>query len=305
MAYSVVALAGGVGGAKLADGLARFLPPGSLSVIVNTGDDFTHYGLSISPDLDTVMYTLGGVAHPVNGWGLEGDTQLMLGMMRQYGDPGWFGLGDKDLATHLLRTQWLGAGLRLTEVTDRLSAALGIRSAILPLSDEPAPTMVDTVEHGWLPFQEYFVRLRWQPVVRSLRITTVPGTPEAEAALRDADLIVICPSNPVLSVRPILQAGKYREMIQSHRVPCIAVSPLIGGKAVKGPAAKLMQELSMEPTAQGTADYYGDLIDGFVVDNADQVSGPRVLKTDILMRHVGDRIRLASEVIEWVRSWNR
>ncbi len=216
---SIVALAGGVGGAKFADGLARCLPPGALTVIVNTGDDFRRYGLAISPDLDTVTYTLGGLAHPVNGWGIEGDTQQMIGMLRRYGDDAWFGLGDKDLATHLLRSQWLAEGATLTQVTRRLSQALGIASVILPMSDDPAATEVDTVEYGVLPFQEYFVRYRWQPTVRQVLIGTAARPSErALAALDTANLIVVCPSNPMLSIEPILSCG-FRAPLAARRVP--------------------------------------------------------------------------------------
>ncbi len=316
---SVVALAGGVGGAKLADGLARLLPPGALTVIVNTGDDFRHYGLAISPDLDTVMYTLGGVANIVNGWGLEGDSQQMLGMMRQYGDDAWFGLGDKDLATHLLRTQWLEEDITLTEVTQRLSKALGIQSRILPMSDNSIPTVINTAEYGELTFQEYFVRYRWQPTVAPIVIrgeSTSPimydgeaiMTDEGVSALQNADLIVFCPSNPMLSIDPILNAEPCRDLIENRSVPCVAVSPLIGGQAVKGPAAKLMKELGMEVSSNSIAHYYEGLIDGIVVDRADQVDADRALKVlpaDILMRNVEDRARLAGEILEWMTSWTR
>ncbi len=315
---SVVALAGGVGGAKLADGLARCLPPGVLTVIVNTGDDFRHYGLAISPDLDTVMYTLGGVANNVNGWGLEGDTQQMLGMMRRYADAAWFGLGDKDLATHLLRTQWLAEGITLTEVTQRLSAALGIHSRILPMSDEAMPTLINTVEYGQLPFQEYFVRYHWQPTLKPGQIDgqdLLPiqfdgeayASPQVLDALRGADLIIVCPSNPLLSIMPILETVGFQEVLAVRKAPCIAVSPLIDGKAVKGPAAKLMAELNMPVSAQGVLEfyhkYYDNVLDGIVIDSADQVDAERVLSTDILMQSLEDRTRLAKELLEWVTRW--
>jgi LPPG:FO 2-phospho-L-lactate transferase len=302
---NVLALAGGVGGARFADGLAAILPPGTLTVIVNTGDDFRRYGLSVSPDLDTVMYNLAGLAHPVNGWGLDGDTQQMLGMMRRYGDDAWFGLADKDLATHLLRTQWLAEGKTLTEVTRRLSSSLGITNTILPMSNDPAPTLVDTVEHGVLPFQEYFVRHRWQPTVREVRVAHgVAGTDQAREALQNADLIIICPSNPLLSILPILEVEGYRALLQNRRSPCIVISPIIRGQAVKGPAAKLMIEIGLEASAQGILDYYKDVADSIVIDSADSVdgmTGVRALKTDILMRDPADRARLAKEVVEWIK----
>ncbi len=306
----VVALAGGVGGAKLADGLYRCLPPGALTVIVNTGDDFRRYGLAISPDLDTVMYTLAGLAHPVNGWGLAGDTQQMLGMLRRYGDDAWFGLGDMDMATHLLRTQALAAGQTLSEITDALSSALGIMARLLPMSDDAVPTMVETLEHGTLAFQEYFVRYRWQPTVRRLyyngadRARPAPGLLDA---LAQASAIVICPSNPLLSIEPILQIPGIRAALERRTAPCVAVSPIIAGQAVKGPAAKLMAELSMEVSAAGVAQYYGTLIDGLVIDSADRdvQIAPRKLVTNTFMQTIDDRVRLAGEVLEWMGSWNQ
>lgn len=306
----VVALAGGVGGAKLADGLYRCLPPGSLTIIVNTGDDFKRYGLAISPDLDTVMYTLAGLAHPVNGWGLAGDTQQMIGMLRRYGDDAWFGLGDMDVATHLLRTQALAAGQTLSEVTDALSSARGVTARLLPMSDDPVPTMVDTLEQGTLAFQEYFVHYRWQPTVQRLwydgadRAHPAPGLLDA---LAQASAIVICPSNPMLSIEPILQVPGIRAALEKRTAPCVAVSPIIAGQAIKGPAAKLMAELSMEVSPAGVAEYYGTLIDGLVVDGADrdiQIE-QRKLVTNTLMQTIDDRVRLAGEVLEWMGSWNQ
>jgi LPPG:FO 2-phospho-L-lactate transferase len=306
----VVALAGGVGGAKLVDGLARHLPPGALTVIVNTGDDFTRYGLAISPDLDTVMYTLAGLAHPVNGWGLAGDTQQMIGMMRRYGDDAWFGLGDMDLATHLLRTQALASGKPLSQVTTWLAGALGLTVRLMPMSDDRVATMVETVEHGTLVFQEYFVRYRWQPTTTRLwydgadRARPAPGVLEA---LAQATAIVVCPSNPLLSIEPILRVPGLRSALAQRTAPCVAVSPIIAGQAVKGPAAKLMAELSMEASSAGVSAYYGSLIDGLVVDAADQdvVIQQRRLVTNTLMTTFDDRVRLARDVLGWVESWRR
>jgi len=322
---SVVTLVGGVGGAKFADGLARCLPPGSLTAIVNTGDDFTRYGLTISPDLDTVMYTLGGLAHPVNGWGLEGDTAQMLGMLKRYGDDAWFGLFDRDVATHLLRTQWLTQGISLTEVTRRLSDALAIPSPILPMADRVAPTLIDTLEYGVLPFQEYFVRYHWQPTVtRVILPDGIPATRAALDALARADLIIIGPSNPLLSVEPILNCIGVRETIAARRaagVRCIALSPIVAGQAIKGPAAKLMQELDLPVSASGVADRYEAVIDGFIVQTGDWpypvaeigavsaggavgTSGTlsrtlSILETEIVMHSLTDRARLAEEVLTW------
>ncbi len=204
---SVVALAGGVGGAKLVYGLAQIVPAERLTVVGNVADDFELYGLHISPDLDTVMYTLAGIANPETGWGVAGDSWQMLDMLVRYGEEGWFRLGDRDMATHLLRTYWLAQGLSLTEVTTRLASALGVRQRLLPVTDDPLATLVDTVEYGTLAFQEYFVRRRWQPVARRVWFDGAEMarmTPAVAQALAEADLIILCPSNPVLSIAPIL-----------------------------------------------------------------------------------------------------
>lgn len=308
----IVALAGGVGGAKLAHGLARILPPNHLTIIVNTGDDFVHRGLNISPDLDTVMYTLGEIANPKTGWGIDGDTFQNYEMLERYGVAPWFRLGDRDLATHFLRTEALKNGQTLTQVTRQLSQALGIQQTILPATDDPFATLVDTQEYGRLEFQEYFVKFRWQPTVVGL---SYKGEGEAQAtnmaldAIHHADLIVICPSNPLLSIEPILRLGGMREAIQSRHVPCIAVSPLIGGKAVKGPAAKLMEELHLDASVKGIAAYYTGLIDGLVMDTADTDAVEELRKvapalslivTQTLMETIEDRERLAGEILKWI-----
>jgi LPPG:FO 2-phospho-L-lactate transferase len=303
----IVALAGGVGGAKLADGLMRCLPPGALTVIVNTGDDFVHYGLNVSPDLDTVMYTLAGIADPVNGWGLAGDTRQMVEMMQRYGVEGWFGLGDKDMATNLLRTQALANGKRLSEITTQLASALGIPARLLPMSDDRVATIVETAEQGTLAFQEYFVRYRWQPVVTHLSYDgagdarPAPGVLEA---IDSAAAIVICPSNPLLSIEPILQVPGIRDALERRKVPCVAVSPIIAGQAVKGPAAKLMAELSLDPSVAGVATYYGSLIDGLVADKEDHNVRIRqqLLVTNAWMRTLEDRTRLAGEIFSWMET---
>ncbi|MBX3081324.1 MAG: 2-phospho-L-lactate transferase [Anaerolineae bacterium] len=302
----VVALAGGVGGAKLADGLARVLPPGALTVIVNTGDDFTHYGLHVSPDLDTVMYTLAGIAHPVNGWGLADDTRQMIEMMKRYGDEAWFGLGDRDLATNLLRTHALANGWSLSQITHDLASRLGVTSHLLPMSDMSVATNVDTIEMGILKFQEYFVRHRWQPVVKRVLYEGAESAypaPGVKEALETATMIVICPSNPVLSVEPILRVQGMRAALEARTVPCVVVSPIVAGAALKGPAAKLMAELDLEPSVIGIADYYGRLIDGIVIDNEDSASSQHIkqpsLASNIVMREVTDRVRVAREVLAW------
>ncbi len=306
---NVVALAGGVGGAKLAYGLAQTLPPGQLTIVGNVADDFVHYGLHISPDLDTVLYTLAGVANPATGWGLAGDTRQMFDMLARYGEDVWFGVGDRDLATHVLRSHWLVQGMTLTAITARLAEQLGVEPRLLPVTDDRVATMVETREHGVLGFQEYFVRHRWQPTVTRVWFDGAEAarmTEQVAAAFAAADAIVLCPSNPVLSIAPILAVPGVREAILSRRGPCVAVSPFIGGQAVKGPAAKLLPELGLDISPGGVASYYGDLLDGLVVDEADrddagQVGVP-VLVTKTLMQSDDDKRRLAREVLAWVGS---
>jgi LPPG:FO 2-phospho-L-lactate transferase len=297
-----VALAGGVGGAKLVEGLAACLPGGALTVIGNTGDDFRHYGLHVSPDLDTLMYTLAGIAHPINGWGIADDTRQMLSMLARYGEETWFGLGDRDLATNILRTHWLAQGAPLSAVTQRLCARLGIATRLLPMTDDPLATVVYTLEHGRLAFQEYFVRYRWQPTVQRLVYEGAETARPAEgvlAALEAAEAIIICPSNPLLSIEPILQVRAIRQAIMVRRAPCLAVSPIIAGAALKGPTVKLMTELGLRADVAGVAEYYGGLIDALVVDHADgDVRIPqRRFVTDIRMMTPADRRRLAEEVL--------
>ncbi len=302
----VVALAGGVGGAKLALGLLRALRPEQLTVIVNTADDFVYYGLPISPDLDTVMYTLAGIANPETGWGVAADTTHMLDMLARYGEAPWFRLGDHDLATHLLRAAWLAQGQTLTQVTRRLAEALGVQSALLPMTDAPVHTIVYTREQGRLEFQEYFVRYRWQPVVERIEYAGAESalpTPAVLAALAAADIVVICPSNPLLSVAPILALSGVRAALRQK--PCVAVSPIVAGQALKGPAAKLMAELGWDVSPLAVARYYGDLLDGFVLDVrdrdgfSDQDFPCRVLVTDTVMQNDGDKLRLAREILRW------
>ncbi|HEX2621882.1 MAG TPA: 2-phospho-L-lactate transferase [Phototrophicaceae bacterium] len=299
----VTVLVGGVGGAKLAYGLAQIVPPENLTIIVNVGDDFWHYGLKVCPDSDTIMYTLSGLVDPVNGWGLSGDTTNMLEMIRKYDEEPWFGLKDRDLATHLLRTQMLHQGQRLTEVTQFLSQRLGIRCALLPVTDQEVSTMVDTVEHGELEFQTYFVRHRWQPRVKSIRYRGIEAaklTPEVEQAITTADIILFGPSNPWLSIEPILAIPGLRDLIQSRAVPRAAVTPIIAGQAVKGPAAKMMQELGYEVSPASVADFYGDTINTFIIDDKDlnlRTLNLRTLNFDTMMNNDGDKIRLARQVL--------
>jgi LPPG:FO 2-phospho-L-lactate transferase len=303
----VVALAGGVGGAKLAVGLANVLAPDQLTIIGNVGDDFELYGLHISPDLDTVMYTLAEVANPATGWGLAGDTWQMLDMLKCYGEEAWFRLGDRDLATHVLRTQWLAHGITLTEVTGRLARGLGVRHRFLPVTDDSLRTMVDTVEEGPLGFQEYFVRRHWQPTVTRVwyegadraRLTT-----QVETVLQEARIIIVCPSNPVLSIMPILAVPGLRAALEQRRGTCIAVSPFIGGKAIKGPAVKIMGELKLDISPRGLVGYYDGLLDGLVIDEADRECVAEedipLLVTRTLMQSAEDKERLARECLEWV-----
>ena len=307
-AINLVALAGGVGGAKLADGLARTLPPASLTVVVNTGDDFEHFGLRICPDLDTVCYTLAGLANPQTGWGRAEESWRAMEAVAQLGGPTWFRLGDRDLGTHLERTRRLEAGERLTQITRDFCRAWGIEVTVLPMSDAALSTRVITAE-GELPFQEYFVQRRCQPHVRGFRLAGLKAAqpaPEVLASLHEAEAVIICPSNPWVSIDPILALPGIIPTLEGK--PVVAVSPLIGGKAVKGPAAKMFQELGVEPSALAVAQHYQRFLTGFVLDrvDADQSEAVRALGvtplvTDILMRTVPDRARLAREVVDFTR----
>lgn len=302
----VVALAGGVGGARLAHGLAQILPPDHLTVIVNTADDFEHLGLAMSPDLDTVMYTLAGLANIETGWGVAGDTFAFLAALGRVGGETWFRVGDRDLATHVERSRRLWAGQTLTEVTRSFCAALGVGPAVLPMTDDWVRTMVQTAD-GELDFQDYFVRLRCEPVVTGFRfqgLAEASPTGEVLAALRAAEVIVFCPSNPFVSLAPILGLDGVRDAICQAGRPVVAVSPIIGGQAVKGPAAKMLVELGLEVSARAVARHYAGLINAFVLDTADaayqpdlEAGGLRVLVTDSLMRSETDRARLAREVL--------
>ncbi|MBL8096552.1 MAG: 2-phospho-L-lactate transferase [Anaerolineales bacterium] len=302
---SVVALAGGVGGAKLAHGLALVLPPERLTIVVNTGDDFEHLGLSISPDLDTVMYGLAGVANPATGWGRADEGWRFMETVRAYGGPDWFNLGDRDLATHVLRSERLRQGASLTTVTRELCTALGIGPRVLPMSDEPVRTRVDT-EVGELAFQQYFVAQRCAPRATAIRFAgaeTARPSPEVRRALAEADLIVICPSNPFLSIDPILAVPGMRAAVQAR--PVVAVSPIVGGQAIKGPAAKLLGELGHDVSALSVARYFVGLAAGFVLDTVDadlapavEALGLRALVTASVMRTDAERAALATAVLE-------
>ena len=305
-ALNIVCLAGGVGGAKLAAGLAQIVAPERLTVIVNTGDDFQHLGLTVCPDLDTVIYTLGGVANPETGWGRVGESWITIEETGRLGGPAWFNLGDLDLATHLVRSQLLADGKSLTAVTRHLCTHFDIQSQLLPMSDQPAPTMIATDEE-LLPFQIWFVKERWQPAVREVCLPQdVRATPQVMHALEQADIVVFAPSNPFVSIDPILHAYPIREMIMDLPRAVVAVSPIIGGKAVKGPAAKMMAELDMSVTSESVARYYGDLIDGFVYDQQDAGQCENLdcaaLMSDTLMTDGISRTRLAAEVLRFALS---
>ena len=301
----IVAFAGGVGGAKLVHGLAQLLSPEELTIIVNTGDDFEHLGLSISPDLDTVCYTLGGLANPETGWGRVNETWNTFTNVEKLGGPTWFRLGDQDIATHFERTRRLKAGQTLTQVTRDFCKAWGIQHTILPMSDSPVRTMVDTDE-GELAFQEYFVHRLCEPKVKGFRFDGVEAAepaPGALDALDAADAIIFCPSNPWVSIDPILR------VIKKVNKPVVAVSPIIGGKTVKGPAAKMYSELGITPSALAVAKHYRTILTGFVLDNADAAIekeiislNVRTLVTDTLMNHLTERTRLADDVLNFTRS---
>lgn len=305
----VVVLVGGVGGAKLAYGLAQVLPPDDLTVIVNTADDLWLYGLRVCPDLDTIIYTLSGLVDKVNGWGIGDDTRHTLNALKRYGEDTWFGLGDQDMATHILRTRMLQAGYSLTEVTRRLTKSLGISQRVLPMTDSPVATIVSTKEHGELEFQEYFVRHRWQPTVTGLRLQGIEQAAMSDAvqtALSQAEVILIGPSNPWLSIDPILAVPEMRDAIQSRSVPRVAVSPIVGGTAIKGPAAKLMAELGYEVSAEAVARYYGDLINGFVYDKVDaglNIPTAHYTNFETIMKTDEDKVLFARNVLDWIQKW--
>lgn len=304
---NIIALSGGVGGAKLALGLAACLGPAQLAIVANTADDFEHLGLSICPDLDTVMYTLAGLSDPERGWGLAGETWQCMDALASLGGEDWFRLGDRDLATHLQRSLLLARGEGLTAVTAQLCAALGVRHALIPMSEQRVRTVLDT-DRGELAFQTYFVRERCTPRVRSIRYegaTAAMPAPALLARLETADGVIICPSNPWLSVDPILAVGDLRERIACKKA--VAVSPIVDGRALKGPAAALMEQLGLLPSALEVARHYRGLLRGFVLDRADAAQadavrdlGMEVLVTETVMVDAASKARLAAEVLEFL-----
>jgi len=302
----VLALSGGIGGAKLALGLYRILPPGALTVVANTGDDFEHLGLSISPDVDTLLYTLAGVDNPELGWGRRDETWTFMQALGSLGGETWFSLGDGDLATHVDRTRRLVAGESLSQITEDFRRRLGISARLLPMSDDRVRTRLLTAA-GWLDFQDYFVRQRCAPVVREIAFAGAAEAqpqPEFLAALADENLraVVICPSNPFISVDPILAVPGVCDALHACAAPVVAVSPIIGGKAVKGPTAKMMAELGLPVGAAAVARHYGDILDLYVADDADadQVRdlGLPVAFTRTLMLSLADREALARAVLD-------
>jgi LPPG:FO 2-phospho-L-lactate transferase len=304
----VLALSGGIGGAKLALGLYRVLPRGALTVVTNTGDDFEHLGLAVSPDTDTLLYTLAGLDDPGRGWGLRDETWTFMKSLERLGGETWFNLGDGDLATHIERTRRLAAGERLSEVTDDFRQRLGIKARLLPMTDDRVRTRLRT-ETGWLDFQDYFVRQRCAPIIREIAFSGADrAQPQSEflEALTDQNLqaVVICPSNPFISIDPILALPGVREALRRRAAPVVAVSPIIGGKAVKGPTAKMMAELGLPVDAAAVARHYLDILDLYIADEMDANEigdlGVPVVFTQTLMLSLEDRETLARRVLEAV-----
>ncbi len=307
---SVVALAGGVGGAKLAQGLAEVLGPGKLTVVVNTADDFEHLGLYMCPDLDTVMYTLCDLHNLETGWGLESESWNFLEALRELGGDTWFRLGDRDLATHIERTHRMRSNDKLSDITADFCAKMGISVRVLPMSDDPVRTMVDT-DIGRIPFQEYFVRLGCSPKVRGFEFEGIENAvfnPLASESLKAQNLkaVIICPSNPYVSIAPILSLTGVRDQLRDVVAPIIAVSPIVGGQAIKGPAAKMMRELGCNPSALSVAKEYENVLDGFVIDRSDATEasrieeiGQRVLITETIMTSIKVKKSLARNIMDF------
>lgn len=302
-----LALCGGVGGARLVQGLAQVLPAESLVVAVNVGDDFQHLGLTICPDIDTVLYTLAGQVHAQQGWGRADESWGVMDELRRLGGEDWFALGDRDIALHLLRRQLLDEGLTLSQATSDLARRLGVRHTISPVSNQPVRTSIDTSE-GVLAFQHYFVRRRCEPVVRAIRYegaedaTLAPAVREALESPRLAGVIV-CPSNPYLSIAPLLAIPQLRRRLQTLAVPVVAVSPIVAGNAIKGPTARIMRELGVQPAADVIDDLYRDFLDAVIVDTADAAladGNPRFVVAPTIMHGIEEKTALARECIELI-----
>jgi LPPG:FO 2-phospho-L-lactate transferase len=302
----IVALSGGIGGAKLALGLSRVMPPDNLLVVANVGDDFEHFGLHISPDADTLMYTLAGLDNKNLGWGRQDETWSFMETLATLGGEDWFRLGDRDLAVHVQRTRRLRAGEPLSAITADFCRRLGVGPRVLPATDDRLRTRLRTDE-GWLDFQDYFVRLQCRPVLRELAFVGAESArphPDLLEALRDERLraVIICPSNPFISVEPILAVPGIREALSAASAPIVAISPIIGGRAIKGPTAKMMTELGMRPSAAAVAERYGDLLDGYVMDVVDVEDAahvvPKVTLAPTLMTNLVEREELARVVLK-------
>jgi len=310
----VAVLSGGVGGVKLVEGLTELVPGDAITVVCNTGDDMELWGLHISPDVDTVLYTLSGLVNRDQGWGVDSDSYEALEMMRRYEEPGWFLLGDRDIATHLLRTQQLRLGRTLTEVTLDLAARLRISARVVPATDDPVRTMVLTPD-GEMDFQTYFVRRRFEPPVEGVRFQGADDarpSPEAAAAVMASELVLIAPSNPVASLGPMLAVRGFRQALEQARGFRVAVCPLIGGEAVKGPTVAMMEAANLAANPMGVAQAYEGMIDALVIDRADVAyqaelaeRGLKVLVTDTLMEGFEGRLRLAAEVLDFCASSGR
>jgi LPPG:FO 2-phospho-L-lactate transferase len=306
-AYSkITALAGGVGASKLLLGLYDGMDPTRLTAIVNTGDDITLHGLKISPDLDIVTYTLAGIIDPKKGWGVRRETFHLLQRLAAFGRINWFNLGDRDLATHIHRTAMLADGKTLTDAAESIRAALGVKSRILPMCNQPVPTIIDSDE-GPLHFQEYLVKRRAEPVIRGIRFDNVESATPAPGvleAIRDADQIIICPSNPLISIGPILAVPGIRPALRARRKGVIAVCPIVGGKSLKGPSDKMLAQLGYESSAQAVAKLYADFTGTFVVDPADELQsqaieklGMKVAVLPTVMKTRADKRKLAKSVL--------
>jgi LPPG:FO 2-phospho-L-lactate transferase len=298
----IIALSGGIGGAKLALGLSHVLPPEELLIIANTGDDFEHYGLTICPDTDTLLYTLAGLDNPQLGWGRADESWAFMETLAALGGQDWFRLGDRDLALHVLRSHRVRAGDSLSAITDDFRQRFGIGPRILPMSDDPVRTKIGT-DQGWLDFQDWFVRLRAEPLARAVKFAGVeqarPQPALLEALRAKPRGIVICPSNPFISIEPILAVPGLREAIKASQAPVVAVSPIIAGQAVKGPTARMFEALGVPASAAAVAARYGDLLDGFVMEHGDDDAGitPRVFHAATLMRDLADKTALARQVL--------
>jgi LPPG:FO 2-phospho-L-lactate transferase len=305
----VTALAGGIGASKFLLGLSRVMPPEDITIVANTGDDIEMFGLRVCPDIDTVIYTLAGVINEETGWGVKHDTFECLRWIARYTDAAWFNLGDRDLATHIYRTHSLRQGQTLTEVTEHISRALGVASRILPMTDLYTPTRVVTDE-GEMHFQEYFVRRRCEPRVREIRFDNIErATPAAaiERAILDSDAVIICPSNPFISIGPILAVPGIRPWLEQTEARVIAITPIIAGRALKGPAADMLRDLGHEVSALGVARVYCRIADLFVLDEADrellpaiEALGMRVMITNTVMNTIEDKQRVAETVLSYL-----